>query len=262
MEVLKIDSIKELYIKMAQAMGLRLYRWNNRKIPFVELGHFVSIKGLRFQNAETRLLIVGRATNGWGSLLDGSDFEYSPEIFGELAYQSYQSESGFSWVKDENGVLTDGSNYRLSKSPFWRVIHNIWNQLSEYEEERWIENIAWTNLYKVAPNPMENELDTNANPTKTMMKAQFPFCKKILEKEISDYNPTHILFITGEWWACNEERDFLKDFISIKKRVDNHYVVSLGETIATHIPVVIANRPEYKDEQMYVKQIMELFSSY
>ena len=109
---------------------------------------------------------------------------------------------------------------------------------------------------------MENEFSKDANPTKTMMKAQFPFCKKILEKEISDYKPTHILFITGEWWASNEEMDFLKDFISIKKRVDNDFVVSLGETIATHIPVVIANRPEYKNEEMYVKQVIELFSNY
>ena len=87
------------------------------KNELAKYAHFVSMAGEKFDKEKYKLLIVGRAVNGWGNL-DVS----SPEAFGEQAQTCFE-ETGFKWINFESESLCnfpkeDENTYYLSKSPF------------------------------------------------------------------------------------------------------------------------------------------------
>lgn len=144
---------------------------------------------------------------------------------------------------------------------------NIWMKLSnnpdfqDNENDRWVDYIAWTNLYKIAPK------DTG-NPTTTMSKKQFATCKNILKAEIEKFNPTHILFVTGyEWWFESFSDIFgvgLFDKNKVKKNEyrgenKNKFFAEASAVALDRIRIVVSCRPEFRDENLYVKDIIDAF---
>ena len=127
------------------------------------------------------------------------------------------------------------------------------------EQNRWVDYVAWTNLYKIAP------LDTG-NPTTTMMKKQLTACKNILKAEIELFSPTHILFITGyEWWFENFKDIFDINFGNIKKNEyrgnnKNLFFAETNALTSDGIKIVVACRPEFRDENLYVKDVINSFN--
>ena len=247
--------IEKLYSDLYDAANVESgYRLNKNRCYFNELSHFVGMKGSKFDEQGVRLLIVGRAVNGWGTIAAAS-----AECFAQQAVS--QMEDHFKWVHFDNGSLRnddkDGNWYWLSKSPFWRVSKQIWMAISDntvfvdQEDDRWVDHIAWTNLYKIAPKE-------TGNPTTTMCNKQLGVCKEILLAEIAHYKPTHILLVTGYRYWFDAFEDIFTGSTQPVKLISGH-----AETTFCHndIKIVVACRPERKNEQQYVEDVLSAFGA-
>lgn len=248
--------MKDLYSKLFSDCNT-VYRYNKESIGLDSLSHFVSMKGPEYDNQPVRLFVIGRAVNGWLQLPCSS-----ADVFSKNANRLFNS-TGFTWVVDDESGLhntpeDNESIYYLSGSPFWRVSHRIWQGLSEFDCIRWVDNIAWSNLYKIAP-------AKTGNPTTTMCKKQFTACRAILRHEIESYKPTHILFITG-WrgWFSDETCDFSTLFTHCQHIGNNSddpqiYVEGISEYVfpsGRTIPAIVTCRPEFRNEDNFVDQAL------
>ena len=261
-----MENIKKHYRMLFEEANIpQGYRLNKNTVYFDQLSHFVGMKGKKYNQQQIRLLIVGRAVNGWGQLDVSTADAFALEAVEKTKHSS------FDWIVCENGALRndyldDGQYYWLNDSPFWRTNKKIWMSISENsdfedsEQNRWVDHVAWTNLYKIAP------LDTG-NPTTTMVKKQLTACKNILKAEIELFSPTHILFITGyEWWFENFKDIFDIDFGNIKKNEyrgnnKNLFFAETNALTSNGIKIVVACRPEFRDENLYVEDVINSFNS-
>lgn len=250
------NAYKKLYLHTNTDKG---YRLNGDTVFLKDLSHFAGCKGEKYDGSAVRLLIVGRAVNGWSQFCVNS-----AEDFAEDAIRQFEDEP-LVWVYDETKeCLGNGNGYFLNKSPFWRTSKEIWKTISNNADyidtpgEQWTDYIAWTNLYKVAP-------PDTGNPTTTMRKNQREACREILAAEVSALNPTHILFVTGyEGWFDEFEDIFHAEFVPAP---DNQYQENGQKNIyaeATavtddNIKIVVACRPEFRDETAYIEEICEKF---
>ena len=216
--------------------------------------HFVSMKGTEYDSQSVKLLLVGRAPNGWKNLpID------SPEDFGTAALKEFDK-IGFTWVVEKvNGHLYSGDKgkYCLDKSPFWAYTHLIFNRLTEQKHiGKWIEKIASTDLYKMAP--------MGKNPEKKSIEIQIPVSIEILRYEIQHYLPTHILFVTGAEWfkpfsTICDSFEFLGNNVSRGKNKNNIYVEGKGRI--GRAKVVVTCRPEYRPKDDFVNAVVESFKN-
>jgi len=260
--------MKSLYEKLYNDTNTS-YRYGGKKVPLDVLAHFVPMKGCKYDTDEVRLFVVGRAVNGWPCLPCDS-----AESFATAAEQEFYSR-GFTWIADNgnshyslHNIPEDGNPvYYLSKSPFWRVIERVWRGLTGSDDFRFVEHLAWSNLYKIAPNE-NKELNISAgNPTTTMCKRQFAACRELLDAEIHAYKPTHILFITGyDWWYADKQCDFSTLFENNNRIGNNNtdrsiYVEGTAEYLldGRSVPVVITCRPERRDETAYTEATVKAF---
>lgn len=254
--------MKTLYTKLAESFSDEKFKVTKNKVSqhvdLHGLSHFVSMKGKLYDKQKCKLFIVGRAVNGWGSFA----FDNSEE-FGLKAEKEFAKE-GFQWVVlDKNtlhNTLPMGSSdrvYYLSKSPFWRTSRQIFKCLSGKESPKWVDYIAWSNIYKISP-------PDTGNPSTKMCKKQIEICREILKKEIETYRPTHILLITGwNWWFEDKEFGVSQLFSSCKfigeNKRGNSVFVEGTAVYNERIPVVIACRPERRNENEYVREIISAF---
>lgn len=244
---------RELFEKYSQGMNMRgVPSWDDSAV-------FVSMKGKCYsQDKDVRLMVVGRAPNGW----DYDQLCYdNPEAFGNSAEEVFNNDSRFMWVTENE------EKYSLSASTFWRVIKRILVELTNEDSIDWYENIIWSNLYKVAKQERVNgKTIKNLNPNTTMCRLQYEVCKKILCKEIEIYSPTHILFITDykDWIADKNhhgEMSFEKNLLSVKQTGDM-YVEAIGNVIGKDkIKVIITKRPDAlkkgETEIEYVREVLK-----
>lgn len=215
------------------------------------LSHFTAMAGTLYRSQETRLMVIGRATNGWKQLDTSSAAAFSREA--EAAFGS----PGFSWVSGDGGDLRSARDvlYRLSRSPFWRVARRLLAALGEDASGRWVERIAWSNLYKIAPLG-------GGNPSNALCRAQIGPCRAILAEEIRRFEPTHIFMPVGwNWFESDGRYDFSRLFGGVRRSGGTYaegsaYFALPGGRMAQ---VVIACRPERRPEEEYVREIAELF---
>lgn len=82
--------MKEKYIKLYN--DYTALEKNGRRIECInETCHFVTMKGTKYDAQDIKLMIIGRAPNGWDSLpVD------SAEAFGDKAEEKYKSTAGCS----------------------------------------------------------------------------------------------------------------------------------------------------------------------
>lgn len=127
-----------------------------------------------------------------------------------------------------------------------------------HEEEIWQKNIAWSNLYKVSPKDCDN-------PSWEDRRLQQEVCKEIMKKELSIYQPTHILIISGYAWfepfaeLFSDVVDTGKRNVSKGKNKNTVYVE--GTAKYGNARVVIACRPEWRDKEGYVAAVSQAFHS-
>lgn len=249
--------MKQLYEKIFQEFSAN--------DELATMAHFVAIKGRCYEKNDVRLMIIGRAPNGW---LQFSD--YSNETsFGTIAESQFRAtdrmthvngdiiqENG--WLDNRNGALYSFHcpSYCVSNKAFWSYSKRILDSLIPVQDEQeiWPEQIAWSNLYKVSPVEI-------GNPAEDAMRRQQSICAEILKKELDALKPTHILLITGYDWF----EPFAEVFDNVQARGERNVnagknknrVYVEGTANYGNAKVVVACRPEMRDQVGYVEEVVK-----
>lgn len=223
-------------IKNVDECNIKIRNGNNKKLTmqFYSRGKFY----------DGKLMVVGRAVNGWDKeceWMHGEYADFSPYNMIMTAY-SKSLINPLQWVIDAWGVNDMDDNgkkkYNTATSPFWQLAKNVLKQITpqnEWNEESWALKIMWSNLYKIAP-------AIGGNPNSTLCKLQYEFCKDILDYEITQNKPEYILFVTGRDWFSGFED-------SLKKR-DNY-----------NPKFLVCERPEFKSPSQMAGEISKKFFS-
>lgn len=227
-----------------------------------QLSRFALMKGVNYDcQTNIKLLLIGRAPNGWGQnlALSSDDFAYG-------ALNDYTSRH-FDWVEVENEKLIskyydpNGSLITYKLASFFTYAEDIFYKLTNVnpqKNEKWLDYIAWSNLYKVSP-------PNTGNPEGEMEFLQRNICKEILLNDIELCNPTHILFFTG---YENMFEHFHSDFPDVKyigkncsrgKNRNNIFVEAAGHY--NNAKVVVCCRPEYRNKDALVTDVINYFTN-
>ena len=246
---------------------------------------FTAMQGHRYNQSEDifgnpfRLMMVGRAVNGWDEYRPVGEF--SEEEFIQASIENLNNDKKalsygkdrFEWIWAEGNTAknclregidrspSDIGKYLLTRSPLWSYTKDIWSNLygkQQRWEERWFENIVWSNLYKIAPHE-------SGNPSGKLMKYQKDVCLELLKREVEYFKPTHILFITGKDWFSPftnifDEVRFRKANCASGVNKNNIYVEGTGcyrFAEGDNAKIIIACRPEMRNKEDYTKQVSE-----
>ena len=229
---------------------------------FFNDAHFVSMQGVYYSENTRKFMLIGRATNGWGSLNT-----LNKETFGNEAAEKFEDLDRWNWIESINGTLYSAHDseknlakrYCLDKKPYWSYTKSIWKQLtgSVFDDDIWQKNIVWSNLYKVSPL-------VSGNPDLKYQQIQRKACIEILKKELEIYQPTHILVVTGFDWfepfSCLFEN--VHDFgcRNILRGKNKNEVYVEGTATYKNANVVIACRPEWRDGNGYITEVLKTFN--
>lgn len=176
-------------------------------------------------------LFFGRATNDWEvGVNDTFDNIYNVPLDGLYTYI--------------------GKN----KSAFFRVAGKVF---SEYYGDDWFNNVAYSNLYKVAPSA--------GNPKDSVCDAQWKYVTEIFKKEIETLLPKFVVLFTGKCWA--------DDFIwyingnSMPQPLetiiwDEDYGYSLSVYKIGEVYYLVSEHPERKKEYLHAEAILSVFEKY
>lgn len=237
----------------------KLYEVVKETFPSKQFSRFFPMVGNSYDDANIRLMLVGRSPNGWTELN-----EISAEEFAMAAAREMLS-FGFEWLEnngtatkpytDENGIE---KVYNINKSSFFRCTRKIINRLipERASWERWFENIIWTNLYTIAPLH-------RGNAEGKLQDVQIDISKKLLVQHIDFYKPTHIIFVTDwDWWF---ER-FADDFPNVYKIGDskNDNVIGCGKFKNSRVVVTVRpdrTKPNKPNEEEFANDVYKLLLS-
>lgn len=233
------QAYKELYIKMNHYLSEQNSQVHNR------LSLHVPMVGNRYYSHQNvRLLWVGRAINGWDDTLyfDLPINEYIKKI-----NSLFHDNSRFEWL----------NNYNHKKSAFWRTSKLVCEKLHGTNlTPDWYNDIAWTNLYSVAP-------ADGGNPNASLCKAQQSICGQLLKAQIKLLQPTHIVFVT-DWNWFSEINQILPSneqiFPDIKPVISKNNPIA-GQGTINESRVVIAKRPEFRfSDPAFADAIIQAFT--
>lgn len=206
--------------------------------------------GKDYLDSDVRLMIVGRATNGWviNKLSDIDVGTFNPEI----SFDDWKNIKGYSNLQKNV----------MNRSPFWRIAKQVFAALSsEPTQNAWYERIIWANLCMAGPVKY-------GNPSAKLCSFQLSHCRIILKKYIDLYKPTHILFITGDYgwfdWFNNKDEPNVLSFIPTDTNTDSRYLCKTGKIGNSN--VIVANRPDNRkkgsSEKDYIASVVKAFSKF
>ena len=188
------------------------------------------------ETANAGILFVGRACNGWDAYSDDVNI-----LFGK-GQGAISKQDSIRYL-----VSTANPNYNANLSAFWRVIGNL---SSLYYGKQWMDYIAWTNLYKIAPE--------GGNPDRILGGLQYNHCVRILECEIELLSPKVIVFFTGD-----ESKDWITDdftnvacgrFLPSYKKISwDKYSLMYAEVNGRI--VIVTEHPQGKKEDPHVEAL-------
>ena len=179
----------------------------------------------------TGFMFYGRANNGWEAGVDDTfDTIYSTKLDGLHQY------------------------IRNNKSAFLRVAGKVF---SEYYDNDWIDHIAYSNLYKVAPNA--------GNPNDPTCDAQWEYVTEIFKKEIETLLPKFVVLFAGTNWADDfiwyingeEMPQPLETIIW-----DEDYGYSLSVYKIDEVYYIVSEHPQGKKEYLHAEAILSIFEKY
>ena len=210
------------------------------------------IVGKNFKSSKIRLMIVGRASNGWR--FNELEKLKQPDDVRRMSFTDWK----------EGNNYADLETCVMNKSPFWRVSRMIQKTISgDSEDKLWYESIIWANLCMAAPT-------RKGNPNGELCTAQLQHCRKILSKCIEKNQPTHILFITGDkgWFRWFNEKGtanalgFNCEEGGTLSKEEEQYVCRTGKI--DRAKVVVAKRPDCRKkgnkEENYIDTVVKAFA--
>lgn len=278
------DAYGKLYDSVAGTKwgdGLCVARKDAEYTTFTAMQGNSYFKSKTVDGKEFRFMLVGRAVNGWDEYRIRDEEYLTRENFIESSIMNLLNDKRsiifgkdrFEWI-DTNHVkvrntarvgidrgLVNGE-YSLTRAQIWSYTKSIWDSLYGREtkwDERWFENIVWSNIYKIAPH-------NGDNPSDALQQKELEACKELLKQEIEYFKPTHIFLATArEYWfkrfedifECVEEKG---TNISRGKDKNEDYVEAVGKYIyedGSCANVVVACRPEGRTKDGYVNKVVK-----
>jgi len=228
---------------------IREYRYKQQS-----LCGFMALKGSEYAGSR-KLMVVGRAVNGWGEGAAASDLATSDskeKLIEGIFY--HDGVCQLAWVVEGAG---NQEGYNTNRSAFWRVIKEVSRSLGVWEEEdegSWSSRLVWSNLYKLSPH-------SGGNPSDALCALQEPGCIELLREEIIEYNPARVLFLTGMGWAWPFMKGLGCRLQAVQGLVDARGVVELPDE-RPPVPIVIAAHPQAKGETAWVDQVLAAFAAH
>lgn len=214
-------------------------------------------EGAEYRTAGHKIMVIGRAMNGWGEFSEKStDEEILAKIlrpFGKQAshcdypkpFCDIVNRDGNPYPITENGNKKN-KNYHYARSKFWKLIKQLLIAFDEedpsdcfyYHEKNWHQKIVWSNLYKISPKDY-------GNPNSQQIKMQIDICVNILKAEIQFYQPEFILFVTDHWYMCPFEdgKIYFHEFADTKKS-DDDTINIVGQSNYGDAKVIVCKRPD------------------
>lgn len=187
-----------------------------------------------------KLLVVGRATNGWKNGFSKEDAEDCRRLSDSL--QTSIATENLDWVTQHWGA-TD--KYNTRKSAFWRLAKMLARRIAS-DSEDCIDHICWSNLYKIAPD--------GGNPSIRLMNAQFERCADVLRAEIATTQAENVIFLTGYHWA----RPFLEKLdISNPLPSKASKFVEFAASIRG-VRYIVGQHPQGKPEASHCEEIIQV----
>lgn len=213
-----------------------------------ELCFVPAICGRAYRDAERKVMVVGRAPNGWSMRL--YEDSKSPE-----AWFPY----GLSWVysqkqADRSDILCRNDSIHkasVAHSKFWQFLrYYLWmrQMLPEQEKERFADAIVWSNLYKIAS-------EKGGNPNAALRDETAELCDEILLAEIEYYDPDEVWFITrangkerpdgltGCQWFCRDR--FPKTIVRLRENASRKKIYVFSRPERKRFEEVASTRSEF-----------------
>jgi len=239
----------DLYLKLMESENNGKLIWE--KIRDKELSAAPCFAGNMFEKSKARLMVIGRAVNGW----EIDFFENCIDAYSTteaILSQSYD----FNAIINPKGIPSIDTpqkrNYFYSSSRFWRLIKYLLEEYNESDcstqsvdswytdEQHWNQRILWSNLYKVAPR-------NGNNPEWQLIKPQMQTYIDIVKEEIEVHKPEHILFVT-DWnyfapWK--REPSFAEDF-NIHLTQENYGSNVVAKGIFNNRKMIVCKRPDIR----------------
>ena len=212
----------------------------------ITLSTLVPMKGNRYDDETIKLMLVGRAPNGWYEMVD--NYADKPEQYVDEAMALLLDNSRFHWADDK----------RLSH--FWNYTKSILEEIRGYnfDQRDWYQSIVWTNLFPVSPKD-------GGNPSDRLAYSQYHIARRLLQTEIEYYNPTHILFVTGwdGWFNMPRKPKYCLEsdelFLENIEKEDKVVCAVQGSGMYKDSRVVVTCRPERYKKACFVSDVKKGF---
>jgi hypothetical protein len=186
------------------------------------------------------ILFVGKAVNSW--VTEETDVEKIFDI--NNSERIFARDDQMEWVNNLSGNI---EGYNTRKSAFWRVVKRV---SETFYPKNWYDNVAWTNLYKIAP-------FSGGNPNGKLQKAQREYCFSILKKEIEILTPQYVIMLTSGWeWSFLRYLNDNKEVHVVETKNWGKYTTST--TQINGVNYIFSQHPQGKKEWDHRNAIVEL----
>lgn len=184
-----------------------------------------------------KLLVVGRAPNGWDGAVRIDDREEYYRENAKLFIGRLGSDS-LDWVDQQRGAPRGNTN----RMALWRLTRSLAAAFNGNLEDS-LHYAAHTNLYKMAPD--------GGNPGPRLMDTQFDACVKIPAAEIKVLRREVVVFLTGYDWAA----PFLNAMgITTSRNITGCSFVEFATRSGT-LSYVVSQHPMMRQEQPHLEDI-------
>lgn len=215
-------------------------------------------------NFDQKLMVIGRAINGWRHGWNPADLTV-PEKRAQVLEKSRQRseaptapvERPMMWVVRKTGPSmrvdpktgAQEKQNNVNQSAFWRVIRAVYTRTVLGGKERprdWPSYLCWSDLYKISPK-------SGGNPSSKLRALQRPLAMQLIAEEIAQFAPARVLVLAGENWFRPFARH-LELTVTSQPGTDVSVAQDGGRTW------VIAPHPQGKKEKPLVDAIADSFA--
>lgn len=155
--------------------------------------------------------------------------------------------TGKQYANNEKRLMVVGKTFAFEDTEFWGPLKHITEHFLGQHNPEWMENVAWTSLYKLTSKDGQKM-------SRELMDLQKDLCKEIINAEIDLLEPTHVLFLTG-WTGI---WDFDLPIVSLLK---GETLEGIGETDSGALLMVTRSNVRQL-EGKFVHDVMECIENY
>lgn len=208
--------------------------------------------GEYYGNEKTKIMIVGRAVNGWE--VDFEDCTSHDAVVTSVLDQRNRMDD----FASEYIVGEDGKKYYYAKSPFLRMMRQLVGAFTG-TEENWQRRLVWSNLFKVAPR-------NGGNPSWKMIRDDIPLYWELLRREILQNKPNAVVFVTDmnffDPYPGSSKYASFRTLMNEVPGSKSEYICAAGSFADDNsIKVIVCKRPERRPVAEIVKAIHDTYQA-